>query len=405
MRRMRAGDLLGFAVNSLAAHRARSALMVLAMAIGVAAVVVLTALGEAARSYVVSQFSALGSHLLIVFPGRTETSGTFPGALTGATPRELTLDDALALSRRPAVRRVAPLTIGSATVSWARRSREVAVLGSTSEFVEIRRFVMAQGRFLPSLDPRRAQPVVVLGSLVRNELFGAANAVGEWVRIGERRYRVVGVLASQGQSLGFNTDELVILPVASAQALFNQAGLLRILVEARSREEIAGAKAAVIDVLRTRHEGEQDVTVVTQDALLATFDRILRALTLAVGGIAAISLAVAGILIMNVMLIAVSQRTREIGLLKALGAAPGGIRTIFLTEAVLLSATGAAAGLALGEAGTAVLGKLYPVLSVAAPAWASVAALATALTTGIVFSALPARRAARLDPVVALYRR
>ncbi|PIX76281.1 MAG: peptide ABC transporter permease, partial [Rhodocyclales bacterium CG_4_10_14_3_um_filter_68_10] len=143
----------------------------------------------------------------------------------------------------------------------------------------------------------------------------------------------------------------------------------------------------------------------TQDALLATFDRILRALTLAVGGIAAISLAVAGILIMNVMLIAVSQRTREIGLLKALGAAPGGIRTIFLTEAVLLSATGAAAGLALGEAGTAVLGKLYPVLSVAAPAWASVAALATALTTGIVFSALPARRAARLDPVVALYRR
>ncbi|GAB4179665.1 MAG: ABC transporter permease [Rhodocyclaceae bacterium] len=402
---MRSRDLAAFAVHSLTANPVRSALTVLAMAIGVAAVVVLTALGEAARSYVVGQFSALGSHLLIVFPGRTETSGTFPGALTGATPRDLTLDDALALTRPHAVRRIAPLTIGSATVSWGRRSREVAVLGSTSELMEIRRFAMAQGRFLPVLDPRRAQPAVVLGSLVRDELFGPANAVGEWLRVGERRYRVVGVLARQGQSLGFNTDELVILPVASAQALFNQASLLRILVEARSREEIPAAKAAVIEVLKARHEGEQDVTVVTQDALLATFDRILRALTLAVGGIAAISLAVAGILIMNVMLIAVSQRTREIGLLKALGAAPGEIRAIFLAEALLLCAGGAGAGLVLGQAGTYAIGKLYPMLSVAAPAWASAAALATALVTGVVFSVAPARRAAKLDPVVALYRR
>ncbi len=377
----------------------------LAISIGVAAVVVLTALGEAARTYVIDQFSSLGSHLLIVFPGRTETSGTFPGALTGATPRDLTLDDALSLARERTVRRVAPLTIGSALVSWGRRSREGAVLGSRLQRWEIRHFAMAQGRFLPALDARQARPVVVLGSVVRDELFGPANAVGEWVRIGERRYRVAGVLAPQGQSLGFNTDELVIVPVASAQALFNQASLLRVLVEARSREDIAAAKQAVIETLKARHEGEQDVTVVTQDALLATFDRILRALTLAVGGIAAISLAVAGILIMNVMLIAVSQRTREIGLLKALGATPAQIRRLFFAEALLLSVAGALAGLVLGEAGSYAIGKLYPMLPVVAPAWAAGAALATALATGVVFTAVPARRAARLDPVLALYRR
>jgi putative ABC transport system permease protein len=216
---------------------------------------------------------------------------------------------------------------------------------------------------------------------------------------------VIGVLAPQGQSLGFNTDELAILPVASAQALFNQASLLRVLVEARSREDIARAKQAIARIIKARHEGEEDVTVVTQDAVLATFDRVLRALTLAVGGIAAISLAVAGILIMNVMLIAVSQRTGEIGLLKALGAAPGGIRLLFVAEAALLSLVGGLTGLVLGEFGSYVIGEIYPILTVTPPRWAVAAALATAMVTGIGFALLPARRAARLDPVRALYRR
>jgi putative ABC transport system permease protein len=245
----------------------------------------------------------------------------------------------------------------------------------------------------------------VIGAKERDELFGATPAVGQWVRIGDRRFRVVGTLGSQGQHLGFNTDEMVIVPVASAQALFNTHTLLRILIEARSREDLDSTKQAVSDMIQSRHEGELDVTVVTQDAVLATFDRILRALTLAVAGIAAISLAVAGILIMNVMLIAVSQRTREIGLLKAIGAAPQQIRVLFFAEAVVLAAIGAAVGLLLGIAGNALIVRLYPVLPSVTPLWAAMAAVATAVVTGVLFSILPARRAARLDAVTALSRR
>jgi putative ABC transport system permease protein len=247
--------------------------------------------------------------------------------------------------------------------------------------------------------------VVVIGATVRAELFGTAPAVGQQVRIGDRRVRVIGVLASQGQHLGFNTDEIAIVPVAFAQSLFNTNTLLRILVEARSRDALELVKSEVVNTIQARHEGELDVTVVTQDAVLATFDRILRALTLAVGGIAAISLGVAGILIMNVMLIAVSQRTREIGLLKAVGAAPGQIRALFFAEAVVLSFIGAAAGLALGVAGNALIVRLYPILPAVPPLWAVAAALIIAVATGVLFSILPARRAARLDPVMALSRR
>ena len=157
--------------------------------------------------------------------------------------------------------------------------------------------------------------------------------------------------------------------------------------------------------MQQRHGGEKDVTVITQDAVLATFDRILRALTLAVGGIAAISLSVAGVLIMNVMLIAVAQRTQEIGLLKALGAPPGEIRRLFFAEAALLSLVASVAGLILGELGSFAIGQIYPALPVAPPWWAVLAAFGTALGTGILFSVMPARRAARLDPVMALARR
>ncbi len=396
-------DVLRFAAGALRGYPTRTLLMILAMAIGVAAVIVLTALGEGARRYVVNQFSSIGTHLVIVFPGRSETSGT--GMLLSETTRDLTLDDALALQRSPAIARIAPLNIGAAAVAWQRRSRDVTVMGSTEDLLGIRHMELAQGNFLPTGDPRRAAPVVVIGATVRDELFGAHVALGEWVRIGDRRFRVIGVLASQGQAFGTDTDELVVVPVASAEMLFNSPSLFRILIEAKSREAIERARTDAISILKERHEGEEDVTVVTQDAVLATFDRILRALTLALGGIAAVSLAVAGILIMNVMLIAVSQRTKEVGLLKAVGASPQQIRRLFFTEAVMLSSIGALTGLAIGQLGSMLIVRLYPTLPAAAPAWAIAAAFGTALFTGIVFSLLPARRAARLDPVQALARR
>jgi putative ABC transport system permease protein len=379
--------------------------MIVAMAIGVGAVVVLTALGEGARRYVVAEFSSLGTHLIIVFPGRTETGGNLPGMLVGRTPRDLTLADALALLRSRHVARVAPLNIGSAQLSRGQRSREAPVLGTTHEFARIRNMGLSQGRFLPATDPTAPQSLCVIGEKLRAELFGAESPLGQWVRVGDRRFRVIGVFARQGQALGFNTDELVVVPIASAQQLFNQQSLLRILVEARNREALEPAREDVRRILVSRHEGEEDVTVVTQDAVLATFDRILRTLTVAVGGIAAISLAVAGILIMNVMLISVSQRTREIGLLKAIGASGAQIRNLFFAEAIMLSAIGALAGYVLGELGVATIGRIYPAFPAAAPGWAVAAAVVTAVATGIVFSVAPARRASRLDPVMALARR
>jgi len=397
-------DTLLFASGSLRGSRARTLLMILAMSIGVAAVVVLTGLGEGARRYVVNQFSSLGTNLVIVLPGRTETAGIGPGMLLGQIPREISLDDAQALLRSRAIARIAPLTIGATQISRDALNREVAVLGSTADLLEVRHMILGQGQFLPAGDMHSSESVCVLGAKIKRELFGQQNAIGGWVRLGDRRFRVIGVLAAQGESMGFNTDEIVIVPIASAHMLFNTSGIFRILVEAKNRDAIELARHDAEQILFQRHNGEKDVTVITQDAVLATFDRILRALTLAVGGIAAISLAVAGILIMNVMLIAVSQRVKEIGLLKALGAPAAQIRNLFFAEAILLSSVGSVAGLALGEIGIRVIGQVYPALPVAAPWWAILAAFGTALGTGTLFSVWPARRAARLDPVMALAR-
>jgi len=399
---MKFTDTFQFASGSLRGSPTRTLLMILAMSIGVAAVVVLTALGEGARRYVVNQFSSLGTNLVIVLPGRSETAGLGPGMLIGQIPREITLDDAEALLRSPTVKRIAPLTVGSASLSHNALNRDVVVLGSTAELLPVRHMTIGLGQFLPAGDIHQTSSVCVLGKKLKQALFGNEQAIGAWVRLGDRRFRVIGVMATQGESMGFNTDEIVIVPVAAAHQLFNTSGLFRVLIEAKSRDVIEQAKRDAETILFQRHAGEKDVTVITQDAVLATFDRILTALTMAVGGIAAISLAVAGVLIMNVMLIAVAQRVKEIGLLKALGAPPKQIRALFFAEAALLSSIGSVAGLVLGYAGSLAIGQIYPTLPVSPPWWAVLAACGTALSTGILFSVWPARRAAKLDPVAAL---
>ena len=402
---MRAPDLIRFAREAATGNPLRTFLLVLAIAIGVAAVVVLTALGDGARRYVLNEFSSIGSNLVIVLPGRSQTGGFSPGNAITSTPRDLTIDDAQALLRAGAVHRVAPLAVGTSEISVGGKLREVMVAGTTAEFIDVRRLKLAQGRFLPPGDWRRGASEAVIGARIRDEMFGRGPALGQLVRIGDRRFRIVGVLASTGQGLGMNTDELAIVPVALAQAMFNSNTLFRILVEASSREAIEPAKAQVTEIIRLRHEGELDVTIITQDAVLATFDRLLGTMTLAVAGIAAISLAVAGILVMNVMLVSVAQRTAEIGLLKALGATGATIRNAFLAEAAMLSVAGAVLGFALGQAGATIIRQLYPAYPAFPPDWAVLAALATALVTGILFGVLPARQAARLDPVQSLARR
>jgi putative ABC transport system permease protein len=401
---MTIGDIFGFAWRSLRGYPLRTGLMLLAMAIGVASVVLLTALGEGARRYVSREFTSLGTHLLIVLPGRSETTGG-PPPLLGETPRDLTLEDAMALMRSSAVRRVAPVMVGSAPVARGGLARETVILGSTAEMQAVRNLSMSQGRFLPEGDASRAEALCVLGHKLKTELFGNDSPLGQFVRIGDRRFRVIGVLARRGQSLGVDISDVAIIPVASAAALFNRVSLFRILVQARHRDAILRAKQAILDIIRERHDGEDDITVITQDAMLATFDRIFQTLTLAVGGIAAISLAVAGILIMNVMLIAVSQRTGEIGLLKALGAPGGQILRLFLSESAMLSLVGASLGLLVAGGGLLLADRLFPNFPLAAPLWAPLAAVGVALSAGLLFGVMPARRAARLDPVAALSRR
>ena len=395
---MRTSDLIRFARDAASGSPLRTVLLVLAMAIGVAAVVVLTALGDGARRYVLREFSSIGSNLVIVLPGRSQTGGFNPGNAITSTPRDLTVDDAQALLRASAVHRVAPLAVGTSEISVGGKLREVMVAGTTAEFIDVRRLALAQGRFLPPGDWRRGASEAVIGARIRDEMFGREEALGQLVRIGDRRFRIVGVLAASGQGLGMNTDELVIVPVALAQAMFNSNTLFRILVEATNRDTIELAKTQVGEIIKLRHEGEQDVTIITQDAVLATFDRLLGTMTVAVAGIAAISLAVAGILVMNVMLVSVTQRTAEIGLLKALGATGATIRNAFLTEAAMLSVAGALLGFVLGQSGAALIRQLYPAYPAFPPDWAVLAGLGTALVTGILFGVLPARQAARLDP-------
>ncbi|MFO7541391.1 MAG: ABC transporter permease [Thiobacillus sp.] len=393
-------DTLSLSLTTVVSYRTRSLLIVLAMALGVAAVVVLTALGDGARRYVVERFSSIGTNLIIVLPGRAETSGGLPGAALGTTPRDLTLEDARFVGYLPQVRRLAPLNVGVAELTSGGLLREVTVLGSTAELLPIRHMKLSQGSFLAHGSERSAQ--IVLGSQIANEFFPDGNIIGQRVRLGDSRFRVSGVLAAQGQTMGFNSDELAIIPIDYAQELFNTSSLFRILIEARNRDAIESTKSAILHTLKQRHDGEEDITVITQDAVLATFDRILRALTLGVAGIAAISLAVAGILVMNVMLVAVTQRTSEIGLLKAIGAPSSDIRRLFFAEALWLSLAGGAIGFALGHLGSLLIRLAYPQLPAWPPVWASVAGVAIALITGIVASLFPASRAARLDPVRAL---
>jgi putative ABC transport system permease protein len=335
-------------------------------------------------------------------PGRTSTGGFNPANAITGTPRDLTIGDAQALLRSSAVNRVAPLAIGNTEIGFEGKLREVVVLGTTTEYIQIRSLNLAQGRFLTNEDWTRGLPEVVLGATIRNELFGPEPALGRLVRIGGRRFRVIGVFAPSGSSLGMNTDEIVMIPVAMAQSMLNSNTLFRIFIEARGRESIEAAKTQALDIITQRHEREADVTVITQDAVLHTFDRLLTALTLGLAGISAISLVVSGILVMNVMLVSVVQRTSEIGLLKALGATRRNIELAFLTEAGILSLAGAVVGYGLGLLGAAVIRQMYPTFPAYPPDWAVLAGLGTALVSGILFGVAPARNAASLDPVVAL---
>lgn len=398
-------DVIRFAWRAFSNNRLRAALTLLAMCIGIAAVVIVTSLGEGARRYVTNEFATLGTNLVLVFPGRSETAGAGVGMLITRTSRDLTADDAMALTHLRWVTRVAPLAVGTAEAKKGQLVREVPVVGTTAEWITIRHMALDEGVFLPPADINSTLPVCVLGRKVKTEFFGGEPAAGESIRLGDRKFRILGVIAPTGQGLGMNTDEMVLVPVGAALQLFNSNSLFRIIVETSNRNVLNQVRNDAEELLARRHQGERDVTVMTQDAVLATFDTILVALTLAITAIASISLVVAGVLITNLMLISVSQRRTEIGLLKALGASQRQIRRIFLSEGVVLAGTSGTLGIIVGEAAVLLIRQIYPSFPAFIPAWTVAAALGSAILTGALFSLLPARRAALLDPILALARR
>ena len=396
---MNVRELVRFTATSAGSHRLRSGLTALGIAIGVAAVVLLTSMGEGLRVYMVAQFTQFGTNIVGVNPGKAQTFGMPTGVLNSARP--LSLADAEALERLPYVRSVVPMVQGTASVEGGGRERQTIVSGTGDEMTEAFSFRIALGEFLPPDDPSSARPFAVLGSKLRSELFGAANPLGERVRVGGQRYVVIGVMESKGTMFGFDLDDAVYIPVARGLELFNRQGLFEIDVMYEKGAPVEEIVEGVRRVLMARHGGE-DFTITTQQQMLDVLGSVLNVVTFAVAALGGISLLVGGVGIFTIMTIAVRERTAEIGVLQALGARHRQIRDIFLGESLLLAAAGGAGGVLLGIGLVGVLRVALPALPVS-PAWPYlVLAVIVALGIGLVAGVLPAVRAARLDPVESL---
>jgi putative ABC transport system permease protein len=391
-------DLFRMALAAVTAHRLRSFLSMLGIAIGIAAVILLTSIGEGTRRFMLGQFTQFGTNILAINPGKSKTLG-IPGVL-GGTTHKLSIDDALALRRLPGVEHTSPLAFGIGRVEHGDRSRSVNIYGVTPVVTELWKFHPRMGGFWPDTDPHRAYPMAVLGARLRHELFGDANPLGDFVRIGGSRFRVVGVMETKGQFLGIDLDDIAFVPVASAMRVFNQEELVEVDVLYTQGE--TSIVKRVRELLMARHQGNEDFTILTQEAMLEVLGNVMDIITMAVGAIGGISLVVGAIGILTMMWIAVGERTREIGLMRALGATQGQVRTLFLSEAAMLAALGGVLGLVGGIGVGIVLRLAVPGLPVATPVAFVLAGLLVAALTGLLAGALPAGRAARLDPIVAL---
>jgi putative ABC transport system permease protein len=396
---MRLNDTLKLSLQALVGQRMRSGLTALGIAVGIAAVVLLTSLGEGIHRFVLAEFTQFGTNLIAINPGKTNTMG-FSGAVI-SNVRPLSLADAEALAKLPRVIATMPFVQGNAAVEFDRRTRRTYIFGVGPEVPIVWQMNVSRGRFLPEDDPRAARAYIVLGSKVKNELFGNANALGQAVAVGGERYRVIGIMESKGQMLGFDLDDAVYIPVMRAMALFNRQSLMEIDVLYTAGSSSAEVAARIKTLLMARHGGE-DFTITTQDQMLEVLGSILGILTMAVGALGGISLLVGGVGILTIMTIAVHERTAEIGLLRALGAGRGQILAIFMGEAVVLASLGGLAGLLFGAGGAWLLGKIVPALPTHTPWLYVILAELLAAVIGLMAGVLPARRAARLDPIEAL---
>ncbi len=391
-------DYLRLTGSAVAAQRKRSLLTVLSIAVGIAAVVLLTALGKGLQRFVLAEFTQFGTHLLAVVPGRATTLG-ISGAVLG-TVRPLTVADAAALRRVPGVLATTPLVMGNVKVEAGGRARRTTVYGVGAALPRVWQFPLASGRFLPDEPGHSPRPLAVIGSRVYRELFHGRNPLGQRLRVAGDAYRVIGVMRSKGRMLGFDLDDAVYIPAERALALFGRDSLMEIDVLYRPGLDADRIAARVRQRLVARH-GREDFSLITQEAFLDVLGNILGILTLAVGGIGGISLLVGAIGILTIMTIAVHERVPEIGLLMALGATRRQVRWLFLGEAVVLAGLGGLLGLALGLGGAGLIATLTPIPAHVSPGFTALA-VALAVAVGLLAGVVPALRAARLDPVLAL---
>ncbi|MBP5988145.1 MAG: ABC transporter permease [Azonexus sp.] len=397
---MLVADSLQLATRAITAQRLRSFLTLLGIAVGIAAVILLTSIGEGIHRFVLSEFSQFGTNVVGVHPGKTKTGGTPPSGLPSSA-RPLSLDDARALTSLPHVVGMTPSIWGNAEVRANGRLRRTSIYGVGPQMLEVFKGKVRAGQFLPPDDAYSARALVVLGPKLKDELFGAENALGAKLRIGPDQFRVIGILEPKGQFLGIDLDDTAFIPAARALEIFNRDGLNEINLAAEEGVPSAIVAAAVKERMIVRH-GSEDFTIVTQEEMMATLSNILNVLTMAVGALGGISLLVGGVGIVTIMTIAVTERTGEIGLLVALGARRRTILALFLGEAVALSALGGIFGLILGIGLAQLIHFALPALPVHTPLSFVLLAEGIAIAIGLAAGVLPARRAARLDPVEAL---
>ena len=393
-------DALQLALRAVTAQRLRSFLTLLGIAVGIAAVILLTSIGEGIHRFVLGEFTQFGTNVIGVHPGKTKTGGHPPSGLPSSA-RPLSLDDARSLERLPNIIAVTPIVRGNAEVEGNGRTRRTLVSGVNANLPQVFRSTVQSGQFLPADDESSARAFVVLGSRLRDELFGSENPLGQRVRIGGLHFRVIGVMAPKGQFLGIDLDDTAFIPAARAQELFNREGVDEINIAAEEGVPSALVAAAIKERMLARH-GREDFTIITQEEMLKTLSNILNVLTMAVGALGGISLLVGGVGIVTIMTIAVAERTGEIGLLVALGAPRRTILLLFLGEAVALSGLGGLLGLLLGIGLAQAIHFALPALPVHTPLSFVLLAEAVAIAIGLAAGVLPARRAARLDPVEAL---
>ena len=390
------------ALEAILSNKMRSGLTMLGVIIGVMAVILLVSIGEGAKVYITRELTGLGTNLLIITPGKTSTSGGFHPPSAG-TVRKLTYDDAVALKRRAwLLSDAVPIVLGTGTIKYENRTRDTMVIGTAPEFSRVRNLFVEIGSFVTQANVDAREKVVVLGRTVKEELFGSENALGKVVTISDARYRVVGVMRKKGMSLGWDVDDVNFIPVTSGQELFDTDALFEILASTPRAEDTSRAIAQIKDILIRRHARKEDFTIQTQGAMLETMDTILSVLTAVLGGIAGISLLVGGIGIMNIMLVSVRERIREIGIRKAIGARNRDIMAQFMIEALALSGVGGVIGILLGV-GIALLIPLFvTVLPTSVSFWSIAMAFSFSMAVGVFFGVYPARKASLQDPIQAL---